>query len=118
MTDIIKKGTSIRLKTYIQMMHHLGFISLKESSQTDEELLTDIWKELGGNNENTVKAENLLVFLGAVMNTQVTEILSYHFSDQAEVLGHSRKGFMCYDDSNDAHFLSQDDILKVHNKYK
>lgn len=67
--ETIRRGTAIKLKTYIQIMHHLGFISINPSNPKDEELLTELWKELQGTNDDTLKAENLLVILGAVMNT-------------------------------------------------
>jgi hypothetical protein len=62
-------------------MHYLGFITLKNNNSRDEELLTDLWKELGGTNENSIKAENLLVILGAVCNTSVSSIVQHHFGD-------------------------------------
>jgi hypothetical protein len=57
------------------MMHDLGFIHLKKSSSAEEELLTELWKSLDGTNENSIKAENLLVVLSAVMNVTVSEVL-------------------------------------------
>jgi len=64
----LKKGTPIKLKGYIKLMHALGFISLKNNSANEEELITDLWKFIGGTNTNTVKAENLMLVLAAVMN--------------------------------------------------
>ena len=49
-------------------MHVLGFIHVKNRSNTEEEMLTDLWKILGGTNDNYVKAENLFVLLAAIMN--------------------------------------------------
>ena len=63
------------MKTYLKMMHELGFIHLKKSSSSEEELLTQLWKILDGTNENSIKAENLLVVLAAVMNVTVPEVL-------------------------------------------
>lgn len=64
----MKKGTPLRLKTYIRLMHTLGFIHVKNRSSSEEEMLTEIWKILGGSNDNTVKAENLFVLLAGIMN--------------------------------------------------
>jgi len=64
----MKKGTPIRLKTYIKIMHSLGFIHVKDRSNSEEELLTLIWKTLGGTNDNSIKAENLFVFLVGIIN--------------------------------------------------
>lgn len=49
-------------------MHSLGFIYVKSRSSSEEEMLTEIWKMLGGTNDNTIKAENLFVVLAGVMN--------------------------------------------------
>jgi hypothetical protein len=49
-------------------MHALGFIHVKSRSLAEEEMLTDIWKMLGGTNDNFVKAENLFVILAGIMN--------------------------------------------------
>lgn len=49
-------------------MHSLGFIHIKNRSATEEEMLTEIWKILGGSNDNNVKAENLFVILAGIMN--------------------------------------------------
>jgi hypothetical protein len=57
------------------MMHELGFIHLKKSSSSEEELLTTLWKILDGTNETSIKAENLLIVLSAVMNVTVPEVL-------------------------------------------
>jgi hypothetical protein len=49
-------------------MHALGFIHVKSRSLSEEEMLTEIWKMLGGTNESQVKAENLFVVLAGIMN--------------------------------------------------
>ena len=36
-TDIMKKGTPIKLKNFIKLMHALGFIHIKSRSTTEEE---------------------------------------------------------------------------------
>ena len=48
----MKKGTPIKLKNFIKLMHALGFIHVKSRSLAEEEMLTDIWKLLGGTNDN------------------------------------------------------------------
>ena len=50
--SFMKKGTPLNLKGYIKLMHNLGFIHLKQSSPIEEELLTDLWKLMGGANDN------------------------------------------------------------------
>ena len=57
-------------------MHELGFIHLKKSSKSEEKLLTEIWKIMGGTNEGAIKAENLLAVLTAIMNASVPEIMN------------------------------------------
>lgn len=79
------------------MMHELGFIHLKKSSASEEELLTQLWKILDGTNDNSIKAENLLVVLAAVMNVTVPEVLQPHISDFNEMQGHLQRGLLCYD---------------------
>ena len=56
------------LKAYIKLMHNLGFIKLKNGSDQEEELLTQLWKMMGGTNDNHIKLENLMVALAGVMN--------------------------------------------------
>lgn len=48
----MRKGTPIKLKNYIKLMHSLGFIHVKNRSLSEEEMLTDIWKIMGGTNDN------------------------------------------------------------------
>jgi hypothetical protein len=38
-------------------------------------MLTDIWKILGGTDDNSVKAENLIVLLSGIMNIQLKDIV-------------------------------------------
>lgn len=90
-------------------MHTLGFIHIKKSSPAEEELITDLWKMMGGTNENTIKAENLLMVLAAVMNLQVPEIFHNIQSEN----GH-KVGPLSYDEHNNLYFQSIDDIFKVH----
>lgn len=87
-------------------MHELGFIHLKKSSKSEEKLLTDLWKTLGGTNDGAVKAENLLSVLTAIMNASVPEILNQHFADSADVLGHRELNGLCYDELDNLHFTS------------
>jgi len=42
--DILKRGTPIKLKNFIKLMHTLGFIHIKSRSAAEEEQLTEIWK--------------------------------------------------------------------------
>jgi len=49
-------------------MHQLGFIHIKSRSSTEEEQLTEIWKQLGGNGDNQIKAENVFIFLCGILN--------------------------------------------------
>ena len=74
----MKKGTPLRLKNYIKLMHTLGFIHVKNRSTSEEEMLTDIWKKLGGTNDNYIKAENLFVLLAGIMNIQLPDIVHKH----------------------------------------
>ena len=74
----MKKGTPIKIKDYIKLMHTLGFIYVKCRFPSEEELLTEIWKILGGTNDNTIKAENLFVLLAGIMNAQISELVWDH----------------------------------------
>lgn len=49
-------------------MHTLGFIHVKNRSSSEEEMLTEIWKILGGTKDKSVKAENLFILLAGIMN--------------------------------------------------
>ena len=117
MLTVIKKGTQIKLKSFLKMMHELGFISLKKSSNAEENLLTTLWKMLEGTNENSIKAENLLIALAAVMNVTTPEVLVPHIADQADVLGHRQHGIMCYDELENLHFTSKEAIQKMNSKF-
>lgn len=66
--SILKQGTPIKLSVYIKMMHGLGFIHVKNRSQLEEDLITELWKLVGGTNDNYIKAENLFVVLAGIMN--------------------------------------------------
>ena len=71
-------GTPMRLKTFIKLMHSLGFIHVKNRSMLEEEQLTDIWKLLqheGSVQTNLISAEWLLALLGAILNIQLPETL-------------------------------------------
>ena len=92
--EMLKKGTPIKLKNYIKLMHVLGFIHVNSRSTVEEEMLTDCWKLLGGNNENTVKAENLFVVLAGIMNIQLPDIVQKHEDTHPN---HTRQGRLCYD---------------------
>ena len=69
--SIGEETENINLKSYIRMMHALGFIHVRNRSSTEEEMLTEIWKNLGGTNENTVKVKNLFLLLAGIMNLQL-----------------------------------------------
>lgn len=50
-------------------MHLLGFIKIKNKrSRKEEDMLTLIWKMIGGTNDNYVKTNNLLIALSGVIN--------------------------------------------------
>jgi hypothetical protein len=104
----MKKGTPIKLKNYIKLMHALGFIHVKSRSLSEEEMLTDIWKLLGGTNENFVKAENLFVVLAGIMNIQIPDIVR-----KQDYSSYTRKGLLYYDEYNNAYFGSYEDIIKI-----
>ena len=104
----MRRGTPLKLKAFIKLMHNLGFIHLKSSSIYEEELLTDLWKVMGGNNDNAIKAENLMVILSGIMNLQVPEIMRSNSRNYA-----THKHF-CVDEGNNAFFCSVDQIKKLH----
>mmetsp|Transcript_3907 Transcript_3907/g.3846 ORF Transcript_3907/g.3846 Transcript_3907/m.3846 type:complete len:84 (+) Transcript_3907:1110-1361(+) len=79
-------------------MHNLGFIHLKSSSVYEEELLTELWKVLGGTNDNYIKAENLLTALAGIMNLQVSVILCNKRDIKVENV------YFCYDENNNLRF--------------
>lgn len=72
---LLRKGTPIKLKNYIKLMHALGFVSLSYKCLDEEELLTSLWKQIGGTNDNTIKAENLMIVLAGIMNLRLPEVL-------------------------------------------
>jgi hypothetical protein len=49
-------------------MHILGFINVAGKTNGEEDMLSDIWKLLGGTPENQIKAENLFIFLCGILN--------------------------------------------------
>jgi hypothetical protein len=108
----MKKGTPIKLKNYIKLMHALGFIHVKSRSLSEEEMLTDIWKLLGGTNENFVKAENLFVVLAGIMNIQIPDIIR-----KQDFSSYTRKCLLYYDEYNNTYFGSYEDIIKINQKY-
>jgi len=105
--DLMRKGTPIKLKNYIKLMHALGFIHVKNRSLSEEEMLTDIWKLLGGTNDNQVKAENLFIVLAGIMNIHLPELLRKPDTD------YKKKGILYFDDLNNAVFGTFDDIVKL-----
>ena len=76
-------------------------------------MLTDLWNMLGGTEDNTTKAENLMVLLGGVMNLIVAEVLP----PQSSHRGHKRAGPLCFDQSGGAHFCQIGDIERLHAKF-
>eukprot|EP00347_Sterkiella_histriomuscorum_P021695 403333083 len=115
--DLLKKGTPLKLKNYIRLMHTLGFIHVTNRSSSEEEMLTEIWKILGGTNDNMVKAENLFVLLAGIMNIQLPDLVQKHTKKEAPHMGHRINGCLCYDQFNNAHFISFDDITKANTKF-
>lgn len=104
----------MKLKNYIKLMHVLGFIHVKNRSTVEEEMLTECWKLLGGTNDNSVKAENLFVVLSAIMNIQLPDIVHRH---EEEIQDHNKEGRLCYDQHQNVHFTSYEDVTKVHLKF-
>ena len=92
--EMLKKGTPIKLKNYIKLMHVLGFIYVKSRSSLEEEMLTDCWKLLGGTNDNSIKAENLFVVLAGIMNIELPDIVK---TEEESHENHSNQGKLCYD---------------------
>ncbi len=68
---------------------------------------------LGGTEDNVVKAENLLVALGGVMNLQVAEVLPPLSSHR----DHKRVGPLCFDQSGFVHFYNRESVEKLHQKF-
>ncbi len=56
-------------------MHSLYFIHVTNVTSSEEALIVDLWNTLGGDTENSVKAENLLILLTAVMNLNLAGIV-------------------------------------------
>ena len=122
-TEQLKKGTPIKLKNYIKLMHVLGFISVKNKSTSEEEMLTEAWKIFKGNIGNHVKTKNLFVLLCGVMNIQLPDIVQKHAeqvdSQQSETpAGHTRSTkYLCHDEYHNLHFTSYEDITKIHHRF-
>jgi len=65
---MLKVGTPITMANYLRIMHDLHFINIKKVIDLEGTLLSEIWKMLDGTDKGTVKAENLLIFLAAILN--------------------------------------------------
>eukprot|EP00347_Sterkiella_histriomuscorum_P022514 403338202 len=116
------KGTPIRYTSYMQVMHNLGFLqSPTPKTAVEEQNLSEIWKMLGGNKvsnrDRTIKAENLFVILCALLNIRLSVLVQRH-EEMNLPEGHRFEGFLCFDDYENAHFTTYDDITKIHRKFK
>lgn len=115
------KGTPIRFTNYMQMMHNMGFLTDKQAKTViEEQQIGEIWKMLGGNKatrDKTIKAENLFVILCALLNIRLPLLVQKH-EEQELPEGHRFEGFLCFDEYENAHFTTYDDITKIHRKFK
>lgn len=102
-----EKSTPIKLMGYIKMMHSMGFINLKRNSSECEELLTELWKMVGGTDTNAIRAENLLTVLSAVMNLPVNEVMPTHTGNKSAHMRHKKKGMLCFDQGGACHLTSE-----------
>lgn len=70
---------------------------------------------MGGVENKHIKVENLVIFLAAIMNAQVPEIMSLEKEGHEN---HTKIDVVCYDENNVAHFLSSEDIIKIHQRFQ
>lgn len=96
-------------------MHSLYFMHLTNVTASEEALIVELWNTLGGDNENAVKAENLLTLLSAVMNLNHDNIIKDYSDDEIE--NHYSRGILNFDENNNLYFTSYDDVLKIHQKF-
>lgn len=61
---------------------------------------------MGGTNENSIKAENLMVILSGIMNLQVNELI--HPSIIVENNKHQQLPYFCYDENKNIYYNSWD----------
>lgn len=99
-------------------MHHLGFLHLKNKSDFEIELITDLWQSLGATNTSRVNAYHVLVLLAGVMNIHLPRLLQSQINSDNSHTDHIMKGHICVDkDGNNPHFRSDEEITQLFNKY-
>ena len=102
-------------------MQQLGFIKDDKSKMTptEEQQLIEIWKMLGGvkSKDRTIKAENLFIIMCALMNIKLQVLVQKHVEEELPEK-HRFEGFLCFDEFNNAHFTTYEDITKIHKKFK
>ncbi|CDW75339.1 UNKNOWN [Stylonychia lemnae] len=114
------RGTPIRYSNYVAALHQLGYLSDPRKITTAEEIqLQEIWKILGGvkSKDRTIKAENLFIFLAALLNIRLAVMIQRHDEEKLPDK-HRFEGYLCFDEFENAHFICPDDITKVYKKFK
>lgn len=81
--------------------------------------LQEIWKILGGlkSRERTIKAENLFIFLAALLNIRLAVMIQRHDEEKLPDK-HRFEGYLCFDEFENAHFICPDDITRVYKRFK
>jgi hypothetical protein len=114
--NVLAKGTPIKLMNYIKLMHILGFINVAGKTNGEEDMLSDIWKLLGGTPENQIKAENLFIFLCGILNIQLPDLIQEHkLGDIPKT--HTKTNPLCYDQFSNSHFICAEDMTRLHQRF-
>lgn len=96
-------------------MHSLYFMHLTNVTPSEEALIVDLWNTLGGDTEGSLKAENLLTLLSAVMSLNLCGIVKTYSDEEME--NHYSRGFLHFDENNNLYFANKEDVFKIHQKY-
>ncbi len=114
------KGTPILFSNYLHVMATLGFIPSDYKSKRcyEEADLAEIWKILylepvdsKKTKDKTIKAENLFIFLAALLNIRLPLMLRKDAQVSVE------KDFICFDSDGNAFFKSYEDVGKVYKRF-
>jgi len=107
-----KESMPFALKDYVKAMNSLGFVNINQIQITEEKLMTELWASIGGSEENTVPAYNVMVALAGVMGLVIEETIPSQPTKAVR-----RKGFVSYDNLDNLYFASEGDLEQFHKKY-
>ena len=109
-TDIHSCGESINSKQMYELFYQMGFVQ-ENVSPMDQKLLTNMWKELGGDDEELIEVplQHVNVYMCAIQNFHIDWIVD--FDRDQDYQGFSRIG----DDGN--LYLTPNEITAITKKY-